>query len=210
MKKEQEKEKEKKVRDVSLILLGNTRVGKTSLILRYTEDSFSSSFSTTLGIDFKIKKAIIDGTKVKVQIWDTGGQERFNTITKRYYGKAMGVILVYDSGDPKSFQEIKGWMMQIENHARKDVIKMLVAAKCDEEPLQISEAKGKEIAEEYEVPFFATSSKTGRNVNEAFNNIITEILKRKLDLGESEKVEKKDTTKKLKITETKKRDKGCC
>eukprot|EP00826_Nyctotherus_ovalis_P001969 TRINITY_DN10372_c0_g3_i2.p1 TRINITY_DN10372_c0_g3~~TRINITY_DN10372_c0_g3_i2.p1 ORF type:complete len:230 (-),score=59.81 TRINITY_DN10372_c0_g3_i2:139-828(-) len=196
-----------KVRNVRLILLGNTRVGKTSLILRYTENSFNSSFSSTLGVDFKFKKLTIDGVKVKAQIWDTGGQERFHTITKRYYGRAMGVILVYDSGDAKSFQEIKGWMMQIENHARKDVAKMLVAAKCDEEPLVVAEKDGREMAAEYGMHFLLTSSKTGKNVKEAFDCIITEIIKKQLDM---EGLEEDETAKKLDVSKTQKKSKGCC
>ena len=206
------KTKEKSVRNLNLILLGNSRAGKTCLIVRYTEDKYSSSFSSTLGIDFKLKMIPMKNYVVKLQVWDTGGQERFHTITKGYYGKAMGVILVYDSNDLKSYQDIKNWMMQIENHARKDIAKVLIAAKCDDDSHLVTKEMGQTMADEYGIPFYETSAKTGMNVTEAFECIVKEILDKKLDLSNEEiqaqNNEKKQKT--IKLKKAKKKKEGCC
>lgn len=106
-------------------------VGKSCLLLRYSDDSFTSSFITTIGIDFKIKSILIDESKVKLQIWDTAGQERFRTITTAYYRGAMGILLVYDVTDENSFKNVGNWMKQIEQNAADNVNKILVGNKCD-------------------------------------------------------------------------------
>ena len=196
-------------RNLSIIVLGDSQVGKTSLILRYTEDTFTGSFSSTLGVDFKLKKMTIGGTPVKLQIWDTSGQERFRTITKSYYGKAMGVVLVYDCTDIKSYQEIKCWMTQIENHARPDIIKVLVAAKCDKEDVKVTPEMGQSLADEYGIKFYMTSAKSGQNVSESFTYVAEEIYGNKIDLGDRQKgsfiVESKEGDAK-----SEKKKKGCC
>ena len=165
-----------------IIVLGNSSVGKTSLILRYTEDTFNTSFAVTIGLDYKVKKEVINGKNVTLQLWDTGGQERFRNITKSYYGKANGVVLVYDCTDVKSFQEIRSWITQIESHARVDIVKVLVAAKCDKEDVKVSLEMGQNLAEEYNIKFFVTSSKTGQNVNETFSYVAEEIFNNEIDL----------------------------
>ena len=99
-------------------------VGKSCLLLRFAEDSFTSSFITTIGIDFKIKKVLLDGRWVKLQIWDTAGQERFRTITAAYYRGAAAVLLVYDVGDAASFASVRGWMKAIDAHAVEGVVKV--------------------------------------------------------------------------------------
>ena len=99
-------------------------VGKSCLLLRFAEDSFTSSFITTIGIDFKIKKVLLDGRWVKLQLWDTAGQERFRTITAAYYRGAAAVLLVYDVGDAGSFASVRGWMKAIDAHAVEGVVKV--------------------------------------------------------------------------------------
>lgn len=92
-------------------------MGKSSVLLRYSDDQFSSSFITTIGIDFKIKAIQLGDKKIKLQIWDTAGQERFKTITTAYYRGAMGILLAYDVTNAKTFENVKNWMRQIEMHA---------------------------------------------------------------------------------------------
>ena len=171
----------KKARNFNVIVVGDTQVGKTALILRYTQNGFKNSFSSTLGVDFQKKELIVNNTRVFMQIWDTSGQERFRTITRNYYAKAMGVILVYDSTDPKTYQEVNNWMIQIETHASNNIVKVLVASKCDQQSVKISQEKGKELADSYGIPFFMTSAMTGQNINDVFNYIAEEIFKRELD-----------------------------
>ncbi|KFM27068.1 Ras-related protein RAB1BV [Auxenochlorella protothecoides] len=148
----------------------DVRVGKSCLLLRFAEDSFTSSFITTIGIDFKIKKVLIDGKWVKLQIWDTAGQERFRTITSAYYRGAMGILLVYDVTDESSFSNIRNWMRNIEAHASEHVVKALVGNKSDmdESRRAVPYSRGQALADEYKLPFFETSAKSNANVDEVF------------------------------------------
>ena len=176
----------KRGRNLNVIVLGDSQVGKTALIDRFIDNTFNGVFSTTLGVDFKTKKIVIEESQVNLQIWDTSGQERFNTITKNYYNRAMGIILIYDCTNPKTFYRIKAWMMQIENHAKNDVSKLLVAAKIDLEN-KIASEEGEELANQYGYKFFATSSKIGINVEEVFTFIAKEIKNKGIDQLESDK-----------------------
>ncbi|GAY45252.1 hypothetical protein CUMW_088110, partial [Citrus unshiu] len=106
-------------------------VGKSCLLLRFSDGSFTTSFITTIGIDFKIRTIELDGKRIKLQIWDTAGQERFRTITTAYYRGAMGILLVYDVTDESSFNNIRNWIRNIEQHASDNVNKILVGNKAD-------------------------------------------------------------------------------
>ncbi|XP_022238981.1 ras-related protein Rab-8B-like [Limulus polyphemus] len=97
-----------------LLLIGDSGVGKTCILFRFSEDAFNATFISTIGIDFKIRTVELDGKKIKLQIWDTAGQERFRTITTAYYRGAMGIMLVYDVTNDKSFENIKNWIRNIE------------------------------------------------------------------------------------------------
>ena len=116
---------------IKLLLIGDSGVGKSCLLLRYSDDSFTSSFITTIGIDFKIKSILIGDSKVKLQIWDTAGQERFRTITTAYYRGAMGILLVYDVSDENSFTNVRNWMRQIDQNAAENVNRILIGNKAD-------------------------------------------------------------------------------
>lgn len=119
---------------VKLLLIGDSGVGKSCLLLRFSDDSFTTSFITTIGIDFKIRTIELDGKRVKLQIWDTAGQERFRTITTAYYRGAMGILLVYDVTDKATFENIRNWIKNIELHASNNVNKMLIGNKADMDP----------------------------------------------------------------------------
>uniref|UniRef100_A0A8D0ET71 Ras-related protein Rab-13 n=1 Tax=Strix occidentalis caurina TaxID=311401 RepID=A0A8D0ET71_STROC len=116
-----------------LLLIGDSGVGKTCLIIRFAEDNFTSTYISTIGIDFKIRTVDIDGKKIKLQVWDTAGQERFKTITTAYYRGAVGIILVYDITDEKSFENIQNWMKSIKENASAGVERLLIGNKCDME-----------------------------------------------------------------------------
>ncbi|XP_053133503.1 ras-related protein Rab-13 isoform X2 [Hemicordylus capensis] len=116
-----------------LLLIGDSGVGKTCLIIRFAEDNFSGTYISTIGIDFKIRTVEIEGKRIKLQVWDTAGQERFKTITTAYYRGAMGIILVYDITDEKSFENIQNWMKSIKENASAGVERLLLGNKCDME-----------------------------------------------------------------------------
>ena len=160
-----------------ILIIGESSVGKASLLLRFTEDSFTTTFLTTIGIDFKIKIINLENKLIKLQIWDTAGQERFRTITKTYYKGAHGIILTYDVTDQDSFKNIRNWIKQIEANAQGNVKRVLVGNKCDKPDRVVTEEEGKKLADDYSMSFFETSAKTNKNVTEVFYHLTKEILK---------------------------------
>mmetsp|Transcript_23150 Transcript_23150/g.72128 ORF Transcript_23150/g.72128 Transcript_23150/m.72128 type:complete len:186 (+) Transcript_23150:153-710(+) len=144
-------------------------VGKSSLMLRYTEDTYSDEYIGTIGVDFKIRTLNLDGKRVKLQIWDTAGQERFRTITSQYYRGAHGIVVVYDVTDPESFKNVKNWLSDIERYAAPSVETLLVGNKIDMiNPRAVSSQMGKEFAESLGIEFVETSAKDSTHVDAAF------------------------------------------
>ncbi|KAL3850701.1 hypothetical protein ACJIZ3_012583 [Penstemon smallii] len=139
-------------------------VGKSCLLLRFSDGSFTTSFITTIGIDFKIRTVELDGKRIKLQIWDTAGQERFRTITT-----AMGILLVYDVTDESSFNNIRNWIRNIEQHASDNVNKILVGNKAD-----MDESKRV-------ISFSKIYAKTNLNVEQVFFSIARDIKQRLSD-----------------------------
>ncbi|CAN0301070.1 unnamed protein product [Ectocarpus sp. 12 AP-2014] len=164
---------------IKLLMIGDSGVGKTCLLLRYANDSFSQTFITTIGIDFKIKNIDLDSKRIKLQIWDTAGQERFRTITTSYFRGAQGILLVYDVTDKKSFNSIRNWVAQIQQHADVAVNKILIGNKCDmDEDREVSREEGAQLAAEYGIQFFETSAKNDINVEKGFITIAREVKDR--------------------------------
>ena len=164
---------------IKLLLIGDSGVGKSCLLLRFSDDQFTPSFITTIGIDFKIKTIELDGKRIKLQIWDTAGQERFRTITTAYYRGAMGILLVYDVTDEQSYQNIRNWIRNIEQHAADNVNKVLIGNKADMTFEKVVEtSRGQALADEYGIKFFETSAKTNANVVESFTSIAVDIKSR--------------------------------
>ncbi len=164
---------------IKLLMIGDSGVGKTCLLLRYANDSFSPTFITTIGIDFKIKNIEIDNKRVKLQIWDTAGQERFRTITTSYFRGAQGIVLVYDVTDRRSFESIRNWISQIQQHADVHVNKILVGNKCDMlDEKVVSTEEGKKLAEEFNMEFWEASAKNDVNVEQSFHSIAKSVKDR--------------------------------
>lgn len=162
-----------------LLLIGDSGVGKTCILFRFSDDAFNTTFISTIGIDFKIKTIELRGKKIKLQIWDTAGQERFHTITTSYYRGAMGIMLVYDITNAKSFDNIAKWLRNIQEHANEDVEKMILGNKCDmEDKRVISKERGETIAIENGIRFLETSAKTNINIERAFVELSESILEK--------------------------------
>ena len=182
-----------------ILIIGEVSVGKTCLLLRYADDSFTQNHLTTLGIDFKTKIITINNSLIKLQIWDTAGQEKFRTITKSYYKDANGIILTYDISNSDSLKNIQNWMKLIEQNAEDGVCKILVGNKCDLENRAIKKEEGEKIAQDFGMKFFETSAKSDINVDEAFNYLVTIILeKAQKNISNSNIVLEKDKHKKKK------------
>ena len=164
---------------IKLMMIGDQAVGKTALLMRFAEDDFNEVLLPTIGIDFKIKTIDLAGKRVKLQIWDTAGQERFRTITQAYYRGAMGILLIYDVTNPKSWSNVRNWVRNIEGNAPQTVNKILVGNKCDLTSLrQVSTQQGEQLSREYGLKFFETSARSNINVNDAFLTLGTDVVER--------------------------------
>nr|XP_051709401.1 ras-related protein Rab-3C isoform X3 [Oryctolagus cuniculus] len=132
-----------------LLIIGNSSVGKTSFLFRYADDSFTSAFVSTVGIDFKVKTVFKNEKRIKLQIWDTAGQERYRTITTAYYRGAMGFILMYDITNEESFNAVQDWSTQIKTYSWDNAQVILVGNKCDmEDERVISTERGQRLGEQ--------------------------------------------------------------
>lgn len=195
-----------------ILLIGNSGVGKSSLLLRFADDTFTDNFMPTIGVDFKIRTLEVDGKTIKLQIWDTAGQERFKTITSSYYKGAHGIIVVYDVTDKESFKNIDTWMNEVEKHASDNVSRILVGNKNDlKDAKQVTTDEGKELADTYNIRFMETSAKESANVEEAFTLMTKEIKSR---VVHTEARKPTQTGVKIKQTNNKKLEKkaggSCC
>ncbi|TYI91375.1 hypothetical protein E1A91_D03G187800v1 [Gossypium mustelinum] len=162
-----------------LLLIGDSDVGKSCLLLRFSDDSYLESYISTIGVDFKIRTVEQDGKTIKLQIWDTAGQERFRTITSSYYRGAHGIIIVYDVTDQESFNNVKQWLNEIDRYATENVNKVLVGNKCDLSAKKVvSYEAAKAFADELGIPFMETSAKNATNVEDAFIAMTASIKNR--------------------------------
>ena len=164
-----------------LLLVGDSGVGKTSLMVRFTDDTFSPSFITTIGIDFKIGTIQQGGKTIKLQIWDTAGQERFRTLTTSYFRGAQGIMVCYDVTDKNSFDNVKEWLHKIDEHASENVAKLIVGNKSDSSERKVDTAAGQAMADALSIPFLETSAKHADRVDHAFTFLALQIQTRLSD-----------------------------
>ena len=171
-----------------ILLIGNSGVGKSSLLFRFSENIWEKEFIPTIGVDFvsniniikkqKLKSIEVDGKKVKLQIWDTAGQERFKNIQASYYKGANGILVVYDITNKESFEHVNSWLIEIEKNGNKNVFKILIGNKNDlEEQRAVTKEQGEEFASINGMDFFETSAKTAYQVQEAFIQLTKDIMK---------------------------------
>jgi small GTP-binding protein len=190
---------------IKLMVLGDSSVGKSSILTKYCKNKFLSKYVTTIGIDFQIKYLNINKKKIKVQIWDTAGQERYRVVTKNYFNSSNGFVIIYDITNRVSFNNINNWMEQIESLVGKDVKCILFGNKNDlVRERSVKKEEGKELAKKYNCPFFETSAKEGNNIEAGFKCIIMDIIR---DIQNSEF--KRNDSKVLKPNRIKEK-KNCC
>jgi len=146
------------------------------LLLRFADDTYTDSYISTIGVDFKIRTVDLDTKTIKLQIWDTAGQERFRTITSSYYRGAHGIIIVYDITDKESFDNVRQWLFEIDRYASESVCKLLVGNKSDLKNKRAVEYEtAKAFADELNIPFLETSAKNATNVEQAFLTMAAQI-----------------------------------
>ena len=157
-----------------ILLLGDSSVGKTCFLKRYTDNTFQDAYLSTIGFDFKFKLITLNsGKQVKVQLWDTAGQERFRTIAKSYYKGAHGILLMYDVTNRRTYDNIKKWLNQIRDEAGNRISIILVANKIDcEDKRQVTKEEGESLAKSCNLPIFEASAKDSININESFQLLI--------------------------------------
>ena len=177
-------------------VLGDWSVGKSCFIMKYTNNTFSDTHLTTIGIEFKYKDVKLDNGKiVKIQIWDTAGQERYRSITKNCIKRANGIILIYDITNKETFEGITNWVKQIKEEVSSKVCVALVGNKIDlSEKRQVSEEEGRELSEEIKYPFYEVSAKEGTNINECFDNLVKQVAENFKNSSKSKKKLKKKNT----------------
>ena len=191
--------------DIKIITLGDSHVGKSSLIVKYIDNKFSNVYMSTIGFDLKHKQINLkDGTEAKIMIYDTAGQERFKSLAANYIKKANGILLVYDIADHTTFENIGVWMESITEEKGDKLPIVLVGNKADlEDERQVSHKEGKDLAENKGFHFYETSCKNGANVTECFLDLaelVYEKSGKKLSQNSNKKLENASAVKK----------KGCC
>ena len=169
---------EKKEPHFKVLVLGDPSVGKSCFLIRYTDDTFQDVYLSTIGMDCKYKDVVLEEDKsIRLQIWDTAGQDRFRSITKNLYKGASGIMLIYDITNRKSFDNVKTWVNSIREEVSNKVVIVLIGNKVDlEKKRQVETEKGEKIADEFDMPFFECSALTGENINKAFETLAKKLV----------------------------------
>ena len=164
---------------LKILIIGDSQVGKTSLLLNYIDKIFPEEHISTIGVEYKEKFIKKDDFNIKLQVWDTAGQERFRSITKSIYRNTNGVLFVYDITNKESFANVKNWIKDTEN-IDKDIKGVILGNKIDlEDKRIITKEDLEEIGKKYKMPALEVSAKSGININESFDLLVDELFKNK-------------------------------
>lgn len=161
-----------------IVLIGESGVGKSSLVARYMDGSFVDTHLSTIGVDFSIRTVDIEDKRVKLQVWDTAGQERFRGLCRQFYRSAKAVLFVYDVTEPSSFQQLSQWLQGVKQYGAECVKLVLIGNKTDlmsERIVQTSE--GREFAKNHGMTFFETSARDGEGVGTVFEDVALQLTK---------------------------------
>jgi len=171
-----------------IVLIGDSAVGKSNLLARFTKGTFNADSKSTIGVEFATKNVVVDGKTIKAQIWDTAGQERYRAITSAYYRGAVGALVVFDITSQQSYDNVERWLAELKDHADQNIKVMLVGNKSDLTHLRaVTSDISTRYARKNELSFLETSALNANNVDTAFIQLITEIyqtLHKKIDTEE--------------------------
>jgi Ras-related protein Rab-1A len=187
-----------------LVLIGDSGVGKSCLLLRFADDNFTDSYISTIGVDFRFRTIHVDKKVIKLQIWDTAGQERFRTITSAYYRGADGIIMVYDVTSRESFDHVEEWLSEVDRYANENTAKLLVGNKADLENV-VDTDTAQRFADKIGISLIETSAKNNTNVTTAFQTMANELIRTK----EQENASSSRATVSLRSASAQKK-KSCC
>jgi small GTP-binding protein len=161
-----------------VVLIGDSGVGKSNLLSRFTRNEFNLESKSTIGVEFATKSIQAEGKTIKAQIWDTAGQERYRAITSAYYRGAVGALLVYDISKHSTFENVERWLKELRDHAESNIVVMLVGNKSDLRHLRAVETdEAMAFAEQHNLAFIETSALDASGVDTAFQRILTEIYR---------------------------------
>ncbi|KAK2624191.1 hypothetical protein QTJ16_006141 [Diplocarpon rosae] len=162
----------------AVVLIGDSGVGKSNLLSRFTRNEFNLDSKSTIGVEFATRSIQVDAKTIKAQIWDTAGQERYRAITSAYYRGAVGALLVYDISKHQTYDNVTRWLKELRDHADSNIVIMLVGNKSDLRHLRaVPTEEAKQFASENNLSFIETSALDASNVELAFQNILTEIYR---------------------------------
>lgn len=160
---------------IQIITLGDHTVGKSSILKRFSDGSFSLAMQTTIGLDFVLKDVAVGDAIVQTKLWDTAGQGRFHNITKSFYNKCHGALLVFDVESRKSFVNVKKWLVNMQDNTDAEINKYLVGNKIDTEQREVKREEAEKMAAEYNMKYFETSARHNVNITEAITSLVSDI-----------------------------------
>ena len=196
------------------LMMGDTGVGKTSLVRRLCRDEFSNNMDPTIGIGYEVYKLTVSDTKIQMQIWDTAGQEQYRSLVQSYYRDAVGVIVVFSFNNHKSFEGLEEWIADARNYCHPKVRILLVGNKIDlESERTVSKAEIEQFAKYHKLEYVETSAKTNTNVKEVFHkaarNVFQSVVTNEIHLGPQNEGVNVDI-KKREMERRQKEESGCC
>ena len=204
--------------NIKLLIVGDSNVGKTSILSQYLEVKCPSDHVATIGVEYRIKMFNYNNYKIKLQIWDTAGQERFHSITNNFFRNANGILFVFDISDHASFEGAKRWVKEAEEIG-EDYKQLLIGNKCDLSKRKVNKEELKTFCDEKNIEYFEVSAKENINIKEVFNKIVELLLKDKDDseiirqYGESSSIltiTSRKSTKKVNKSKYKDENVKCC
>ena len=194
-----------------LLIIGDSSVGKTSLISRYANGTFKEEYLATVGLDYYTKNEIIDNKTIQIKLWDTAGQERFKSLTQNYFRNAEGVLLVYDVTSTESFDNLKYWISSIKDNMKQqdmNIPLIIIGNKIDmEDSREIIKENAEKFAGENNYKYFETSAKTGAGVDDAIRELVNQVLKQ---TGSDEQKQSRNNSVQIKDNGGNVKKKGCC